>query len=115
MSPVQYLAMPTALVNTVDYPFISVDSNGVAWLRGTRTKVREIVLDKLAHGWSPEEMARQHPHLTLGMIYSSLAYYADHEDDIHREIEADLARAESLRNRLPPSGLIARLRSQSSR
>ena len=92
--------MPTALANTIDYPFIFVDSAGVAWLRGTRTKVREIVLDKVAHGWSAEEMARQHPHPSLGGIYSALAYYADHEEEIHREIEQDLARVEQLRIRL---------------
>jgi uncharacterized protein (DUF433 family) len=107
-------AMSSALASTVDYPFIFVDSAGVAWLRNTQTKVREIVLDKLVHGWSPEETARQHPHLSLGSIYSALAYYADHEAEIHREIEDDLARVGQLQNRLPTSGLIARLRNRAS-
>ena len=35
---------------------IEIDSQGVAWLAGTQVKVVEIVLDKLAHGWSPEEI-----------------------------------------------------------
>lgn len=106
--------MPTALFQAPDYPFIRIDPKGEAWLRGTQTKIREIVLDKLAHGWSAEETARQHPHLTLGMIYSALAYYADHEDEVHRQIEEDLKRIADLREHLPPSRLIARLRSRAS-
>ncbi len=29
---------------------IEIDSSGVAWLAGTKVKVVEVVLDKLAHG-----------------------------------------------------------------
>ncbi len=31
---------------------IELDAEGVAWIGGTKTKVTEIVLDKMAHGWS---------------------------------------------------------------
>jgi len=42
---------------------IEIDSSGRAWVTGTGTgtKVVEIVLDKLAYEWSPEEMHLQHP------------------------------------------------------
>ena len=40
---------------------IEVDSSGRAWVTGANTKVAEIVLDKFAYGWSPEEMHLQHP------------------------------------------------------
>src|SRR5215831_1490821 len=33
------------------------------------------VLDKLAYGWSPEEMHPQHPDLTLGQINAALWYF----------------------------------------
>jgi len=29
---------------------IDIDTSGVAWLAGTKVKVAEVVLDKLAHG-----------------------------------------------------------------
>jgi hypothetical protein len=29
-----------------------------------RIRVAQIVMDYLAHGWSPDELARHHPHLT---------------------------------------------------
>jgi len=38
------------------------------------------VLDKIAYGWSPEEIQYQHPQLTLGQVYSALAYYADRQE-----------------------------------
>src|SRR5215467_14683266 len=47
---------------------IEIDARGVAWVAGANTKVKEIVLDKLAYGWSPEEMHFQHPHLSMAQI-----------------------------------------------
>jgi hypothetical protein len=37
-------------------------------------KVIELILEKSAYGWSPEELHFQHAYLTLGQIYSALAY-----------------------------------------
>ena len=38
-------------------------------------KVTEVVLDKIAYGWSPEEIHFQHPHLSLAQIHAALTYY----------------------------------------
>ncbi len=67
---------------TVDYPYISLDSNNVPVLSGTRIKVVEIVLDHLAHGSDADEIQRQFPHLSLGQIHCALAYYYDHQEEI---------------------------------
>ena len=78
-------------------------------------KVIELVLEKMAHGSSPEELQFQHPYLTLGQIYSALAYYSDHQEVLDRDIEQRLAvvdqvqRAQSaspLKTRLKRKGLI---------
>lgn len=66
---------------------IEVDDHGVAWIAATNTKVIEIVLDKLAHGWSPEEMHFQHPHLSLAQIHAALAYYYENQRDMDSDIE----------------------------
>ncbi|MFM8537231.1 MAG: DUF433 domain-containing protein [Planctomycetaceae bacterium] len=75
---------------TVPYPHIEVSSGGVAHVAGTRTKVVEIALDRIAHHWDAEEIRRQHPHLTLAQIYASLAYYHDHRQDFDEAIQRQL-------------------------
>ena len=54
---------------------IELEGDGVAWIGGTKVKVAEVVLDKLAWGYSPEESHFQHPHLSLAQIHAALTYY----------------------------------------
>ena len=81
--------MPLASIET-RYEHIVIDENGIAIVSGTNIKVVELVLVKLAHGWSPEELYFQHPHLTLGQIYSALAYYWDHQEELDFIINYDI-------------------------
>lgn len=60
---------------------IVIDDHGVAWLEGTKVKVLEIALDHVAHGWSAEEIARQHPDLSLGQIHSALSCFYDNRSE----------------------------------
>lgn len=50
-------------------------------------KVAELVMAQSAHGWSPEELRFQYPHLTLAQIYAALAYYWDHKTEVDVDIE----------------------------
>lgn len=92
------------------YEHIVVDETGVPLIEGTTAKVIELVLDVMAHGWSPEEIQFQHPHLTLGQIHSALAYYWDHKEELDRDIERRLERVEEVRREVGPSHLAERLR-----
>ncbi len=74
---------------------IEIDSQGVAWISGVNTKVIEVVLDKLAYGWSPEEIHFQHPHLSLAQIHSALAYYYENQKPLDAEIDRRRLEAES--------------------
>ena len=47
---------------------IELDGRGVAWIDGTNVKVKEVVLDKIAYGSSPEEIHFQHPQRSLAQI-----------------------------------------------
>lgn len=78
------------------YEHIIVGDDGVPWIAEANTKVVELVAEVRAYGWSPEELAFQHPHLSLGQIHSALAYYWDHR----AEVDADLARREELIERI---------------
>ncbi|HEX7723045.1 MAG TPA: DUF433 domain-containing protein [Pyrinomonadaceae bacterium] len=76
---------------------IELDANGVAWITGANTKVVEVVLDKMAYGWSPEEMHRQHPHLSMAQIHAALAYYYEHQAEVDADIERRNRYVEELR------------------
>jgi uncharacterized protein (DUF433 family) len=97
--------MPTTL-----YEHVRLDAEGRAWVDDTQTKVVEVVLDKLAHGWSPEEIHFQHPHLSLAQIHAALAYYYDHRADLDAEIERQLARTKAGRAEAGETPLQKRLR-----
>lgn len=94
------------------YEHIAIDENNVPIIAGTNMKVIELVLEHLAYGWSPEELHFQHPYLTLGQIYSALAYYWDHQEALDREIERRLKRVDQLQAMQGPSPLIARLKTK---
>lgn len=94
------------------YEHISVDGAGVPFIVGTTMKVVEIVVGRIAYGWSPEELHFQYPHLSLGQIYSALAYYSDHQEELDRDIERRLDQVDRLERTAFPSPLITRLKSQ---
>jgi uncharacterized protein (DUF433 family) len=73
---------------------IRLDEKGVAWIDNTRIKVIEVAMDHIAHGWSAEEIHRQHPHLSLAQTHAALAFYYDHQAEFDKAIAESLARAE---------------------
>ena|SRR5437667_12724784 len=89
---------------------IELDKDGVAWITGANTKVKEVVLDKLAHGSSPEEMALQYPHLSLAQIHAALSYYYEHQMELDTEILRDWNEVKELAANQPESPLRKRLR-----
>ena len=94
------------------YEHIVTDENGVPIIAGTTMKVTELVVEKTAYGWSPEELHFQHPYLTLGQIYSALAYYSDHAEELDKDIERRLEKVDQLRQLNKSSPLKERLKSK---
>lgn len=94
------------------YEHISLDDRKVPIIAGTTMKVIELVQEKIAYGWSAEELHFQHPSLTLGQIYSALAYYADHQDEFEGTIEKVMERVVAMRRSAGPSPLIQRLKAK---
>lgn len=103
--------MPLISAKT-NYEHIVLDEKGVPVIAGTTMKVIEIVLEKTAYGWSPEELHFQHPYLTLGQIYSALAYYWDHQGALDQDIERRLTFVDQTRKITEPTPLVARLKSK---
>ena len=91
-------------------PHIRLDDRGVAWIDDTNTKVIEVVLDMVAHGWSPEEIHFQHPHLSLAQIHAALGHYYDHQAELDVQIQRSVKNVERLRAQAGESPLRKRLR-----
>lgn len=83
--------MPTAVTSHIE-----IDDSGVAWIAGANTKVVEVVRDRTTHGWGPEEIHREHPHLSLAQIHSAFAYYYENKEKLDGEIRRRDREAEEI-------------------
>ena len=101
--------MPTVATH---YEHVILDTAHVPIIRGATMKVVELVLEKTAYGWSPEELHFQHPYLTLGQIYSALAYYWDHREELDRDIERRLEFVDEMYHGMEMSPLVKRLKTK---
>ena len=88
---------------------IELDGEGIAWIGGTKVKVTEIVLDKIAHGWSPEEMHFQHPHLSLAQIHAALTYYYENQHRLDAQLKHELDEVDTLASELSDADFRRRL------
>ena len=68
----------------------------MAWIAGTKVKVTEVVLDKIAYGSSPEEIHFQHPNLSLAQIHGALTYYYENQDKVDEQIRRGLEESDKL-------------------
>jgi uncharacterized protein (DUF433 family) len=94
---------------------IEIDREGVAWVSGANVKVIEVVLDKLAYGWSPEEIHFQHPQLSLAQIHAALSYYYENQSRMNAEIDAQRREVERLATAQRGSALNKKLLSLKNR
>ena len=77
-------------LETVAYPHLDSSKPGRLVIAGKNFKVIHLIREHVAYGWTAEELALNHPQLTLGEVYSALAYYHDHK----AELDAEIARQE---------------------
>lgn len=89
---------------------IDVDAEGMAWIGGTKVKVVEVVLDKLAHGWSPEEIHFQHPGLSLAQVHGALTYYYENQAALDAEIARRTLAGEQMAREASDPGFRQRIR-----
>lgn len=94
------------------YEHIVKDDAGVPHIRGTSMKVIELVGAHQTNGWSGEEIHFQYPYLSLGQVYSALAYYWDHQAELDLDMQQRLARVQELRRQTSVAPLVTRLKAQ---
>lgn len=78
------------LVDRVQSYIVSDESllDGEPVIRGTKTPVRAIV-EMWRMGMLPDEIPMHLPHITLAQVFDALRYYAEHQPEINRFIEAN--------------------------
>src|SRR3954471_18609562 len=75
----------------LQYPHLILDADGNARIDGTRYKVIHLAGEHYHHGWSAEEILRQHRDLRPEQVYAALTYFYDHHDSLVKEMrEASL-------------------------
>jgi len=79
------------------YPHILVDASGTARIDQTRYKVAHLAAEHYHHGWTAEELLRQHPDLRPEQVYAALGYFYDHYDELVAQLESSAAAAEAAR------------------
>lgn len=88
---------------------IELDDRGIAWIAGTKVKVVEVVLDKMAYGSSPEEIHFQHPNLSLAQIHGALTYYYENQAVLDEQIKRGLEESDKLAVEVSDSSFRRRL------
>jgi uncharacterized protein (DUF433 family) len=91
------------------YPHLEQTTDGEIRISSTRYKAKHLAAEHFQHGWSAEEIMRQHPDLRPEQVYSALTWFYDHFDEVVRDLqlslnesntsrfESSLSRAELLR------------------
>ncbi|MGB0929480.1 MAG: DUF433 domain-containing protein [Chitinophagales bacterium] len=92
------------------YKHINLQKKGQAYIEGTKTKVSELIVEKLAYGWDAETLSLQHGYLTLGQIYSALAFYYDHQKEMDALIKAELSVFDKKVRNIKPTSFLNKLK-----
>ncbi len=107
--------MSTAISTTTHYAHIELAPDGVPTIVGTTMKVVELIMAQTAHGWSPEELHFQFPHLSLSQIHSALAFYWAHKAVLDADIDRRSAVVSQARRETESTAETKNLRSRLAR
>jgi uncharacterized protein (DUF433 family) len=77
------------------YPHIEPNEMGIPHIGKSRYQVLHLAAEHYHHGWSAEELLRQHPDLRPEEVYSTLAYFYDHFESMLEQMQARTERQEA--------------------
>ena len=84
-------------LTTTDYKHIQLNENNVPIIAETTMKVVELITSVKAYQWTPDELHKNYPHVSMSKIYSALSYYYDHQEEIDEDMERRYQWAEKMR------------------
>ena len=85
-------------MSTISYPHLSIDDEGTARIGRTRYKVLHLAAEHYYHGWSAEELLRQHTDLRPEEVYSALTYFYDHHGELVEQMRKQSLEVETHRS-----------------
>ena len=94
----------TATIRKTNHPHIVQSPeicNGSPVVKGTRTRVIDIVIEYTMLGWSPDEIIDAHPYLDLAKVHDVLSYYYEHIEEIDAKIKKEIQEIEELKAKFP--------------
>jgi uncharacterized protein (DUF433 family) len=83
------------------YPHLTIDEDETPRIGRTRYKVLNLAAEHFHHGWTAEELLRQHPDLRPEEVYSALTYFYDHRDAMVARMKASFSAVEAGRRAQP--------------
>jgi uncharacterized protein (DUF433 family) len=89
-----------------------IDDRGKARIEGSRIRVIDLVMARMANGWTPEELQQQYAHLTLSQVYAALAYYHAHKEQLDKQIQEIGETVDRMRAEAGESPVVKRLREE---
>ena len=97
-------------MTTVSVGHVVIDDRGRARIEGSRIRVIDLVMARMANGWTPEELQQQYAHLTLAQVYGALAYYHANKEKLDNEIRESGELADRLRAEAGETPFVKRMR-----
>ena len=83
------------MITGTQYPHLAMDEDGTPRIGRTRYKVIHLATEHFQHGWTAEELLRQHPDLRPEEVYSALTYFYDHRDAMVTRMKASFSALEA--------------------
>lgn len=84
-----------------DYPHLTIAPDKSIRIGQSRYKVLHLAAEHYQHGWTAEELLRQHPDLRPEEVYAALKYFYDHRDELIAELKESFREVESSRTAQP--------------
>ncbi|MFP4121108.1 MAG: DUF433 domain-containing protein [Coleofasciculus sp.] len=100
INPYLILNMTFTTDNPLTWQYLKIDSQGQAKIADSRVSVSQLIQEKHAHGWSPEELHFQYPEISLAAIYSALSYYYTYKSQIDSQIAEEQQTIQTLQAEL---------------
>lgn len=91
--------------NPITWQYLEIDSNRHAKIINSRVSVSQLIQEKYAHGWSPEELHFQHPEISLAAIHSALSYYYTYQNEVDDQIAQEQETIQNLKADLIEMGV----------